>query len=57
MISDSIINGCIDEERSSQKKVYDTYFPLMLAIVRRYIKDEEEAMDVMNQGFIKIFKK
>ncbi len=57
MISDSIINGCIDEERSSQKKVYDTYFPLMLAIIRRYIKDEEEAMDVMNQGFIKIFKK
>jgi len=29
----------------------------MLAIIRRYIKDEEEAMDVMNQGFIKIFKK
>jgi RNA polymerase sigma-70 factor, ECF subfamily len=57
MISDSIINGCIAEERSSQKKVYDTYFPLMLAIVRRYIKDEEEAMDVLNQGYIKIFKK
>jgi RNA polymerase sigma-70 factor (ECF subfamily) len=29
----------------------------MLAIVRRYIKDEEEALDVLNQGFIKIFKK
>ena len=57
MISDSIINGCIAEERSSQKKVYATCFPLMLAIVRRYIKDEEEAMDVLNQGYIKIFKK
>lgn len=29
----------------------------MLAIVRRYIKDEEEVLDVLNQGFIKIFKK
>lgn len=29
----------------------------MLAIVRRYIKDEEEALDVVNQGFVKVFQK
>jgi RNA polymerase sigma factor (sigma-70 family) len=57
MISESTIEGCLKEDRKAQKRVYETYFPLMLAIVRRYIKDEEEALDVLNQGFIKIFKK
>lgn len=57
MISEATIHGCLEEDRKAQKKVYETYFPLMLSIVRRYIKDEEEALDVLNQGFIKIFRK
>ena len=57
MISEATIQGCLDEDRKAQKKVYETYFPLMLSIVRRYIKDEEESLDVLNQGFIKIFRK
>ena len=57
MISDSTIDGCLKEDRKAQKRLYETYLPLMLAIVRRYVKDEEEALDVLNQGFIKIFKK
>ncbi len=57
MISESTIEGCLEEDSKAQKRVYETYFPLMLAIVRRYIKDEEEVLDVLNQGFIKIFKK
>lgn len=57
VISDDIINGCLAQDRNSQKRVYETFFPLMLAIVRRYIKDEEEALDVLNQGFVKVFHK
>lgn len=57
VISDDIINGCLAQNRKSQKRVYETFYPLMLAIVRRYIKDEEEALDVVNQGFVKVFQK
>lgn len=57
MITDNDIRACLNNSRVGQKKVYETYFSLMLAIVRRYIRDEEEAMDVLNQGFIKIFNK
>jgi RNA polymerase sigma factor (sigma-70 family) len=57
VISDEIINGCLTQSRKSQKRVYETFYPLMLAIVRRYIKDEEEALDVVNQGFVKVFQK
>lgn len=57
MITEEDINGCLGNDRKSQKKVYETYFPTMLAIVRRYVRDEEERLDVVNQGFIKIFGK
>lgn len=57
MIDQKDIEGCLAKDRKSQKKVYEFFFPLMLAIVRRYIKEDEETLDVVNQGFIKIFKK
>lgn len=57
MVTESVIRGCVAEDRRSQQTVYETYYPLMLAIVRRYIRDEEEVLDVLNQGFIKVFKK
>ncbi|MEZ4721419.1 MAG: sigma-70 family RNA polymerase sigma factor [Flavobacteriales bacterium] len=57
MITENVIKGCLKDDRKSQRIVYETYYPLMLAIVRRYIRDDEEVLDVLNQGFIKVFKK
>lgn len=57
VISNYIIQGCVNRDQKSQKAVFETFYPVMLAIVRRYIKDEEEALDVLNQGFVKIFQK
>lgn len=57
MVTESVIRGCVAEDQKAQRSVYETYYPLMLAIVRRYVRDEEEVLDVLNQGFIKIFKK
>lgn len=56
-VTEEIIKACRANDSKSQKLVYENYFPLMLAIVRRYLKDEEDALDVVNQGFIKIFRK
>jgi RNA polymerase sigma factor (sigma-70 family) len=57
MISEQTINSCKAQDAKAQKRVYEFYFPLMLAIVRRYVKDNEDALDVLNQGFVKVFKK
>ncbi len=57
MVSEETIEGCRRGERKAHKTVYETYYPVMLAITRRYIRDDEEVMDVLNQSFIKIFKK
>jgi RNA polymerase sigma factor (sigma-70 family) len=57
MITEDIIRSCARDDRSAQKRVFEAYYPVMLAIVRRYIRDQEEALDVVNQGFVKIFQK
>lgn len=57
MITQEVIEACVKQDKKAQRGIYETYFPLMLAILRRYIKDEEEVLDVLNQGYMKIFKK
>lgn len=57
MITEAIIKGCLQQDRLCQRKVYEYYVGLMASIVRRYVKDDEEVMDIVNQGFIKIFGK
>ncbi len=57
MINQDVIRACVKQDKIAQRTVYETYYPLMLAILRRYIRDEEEALDVLNQGYMKVFKK
>lgn len=57
VVSESVINLCKENNRNAQKTVYETFHAVMLGIVRRYIRDDEEALDVLNQGFVKIFSK
>ena len=44
-------------DRPIQKKVYEAYSPIMFGICRRYVKNEQDAEDVMVTGFFKIFTK
>jgi len=44
-------------DRQSQKAIYDLYVPIMFGICRRYVKNEQDAEDVMLGGFLKIFTK
>lgn len=57
MITQEVIKACAKQDKNAQRSVYETYYPLMLAILRRYIRDEEEVLDVLNQGYMKIFNK
>jgi RNA polymerase sigma factor (sigma-70 family) len=51
-----VIKGCVDKDHTYQKMVYENYRGFALKIVFRYIYRYEKAMDVMNDGFVKIFK-
>lgn len=53
----NIINGCIKNDRESQKRLFEMYGSKMLGVCSRYCKNREDAKDAMQDGFVKIFTK
>ncbi len=51
-----LIEGCRQNNRKSQERLYKKYAGLMLGICLRYVKHRAEAEDVMMEGFMKIYK-
>jgi RNA polymerase sigma factor (sigma-70 family) len=52
-----LIQGCINGERRMQEELYSRFAPKMYAVCLRYAGKAEEAEDILQEGFIKIFKK
>lgn len=52
-----IFEGCIKGKRHAQNMLYREYAPSMLGICLRYAKSKDEAEDMVQEGFIKIFTK
>lgn len=50
------IQACVRRERWAQKVLYEEYYSKMMGVCLRYANDEEEALDIMHEGFIKVFK-
>lgn len=50
-----IIKGCIKKEHKYQKIVYEQYRGYALKIAFRYIYRYEKAVNVVNDGFVKLF--
>ena len=53
---EEIVNGCLNNNRLSQRKLYDRYAPSMFAVCRRYANTDSEAEDMLMEGFMKVFK-
>ena len=47
---------CGKFNRYAQKELYRLYSPKMRSICIRYAKDADEAKDIMQEGFIKVYK-
>lgn len=52
----NLIEGCRKRDRKSQKELYRHYFGFALKICLRYAKSKEEAVEIVNDGFMKVFK-
>jgi len=50
-----LIQGCVNSERKSQELLYQKYATQMYAICISYSKDRDDAKDILQEGFIKIF--
>jgi RNA polymerase sigma factor (sigma-70 family) len=51
-----LINGCLTGERSCQKELYNVYSPKMLPICLRYAENREEAEEILQDGFLQMFR-
>jgi RNA polymerase sigma factor (sigma-70 family) len=47
--------GCLQNDRKQQEALYRALAPKMLAVCMRYTNDRDEAQDVLQEGFIKMF--
>ncbi len=54
-IHKEILEGCIKGESSAQRKLFDSYSRLLLGVCKRYTINIEEAEDILQDGFVKIF--
>ena len=52
-----IIEGCTGGEPGSQRELYETFYNYALKICLRYTRDKENAMEIINDAFIKVFRK
>lgn len=44
-------------ERWAQQALYETYYSPLMAVCLRYASNEDEAMDLLHESFLKIFAK
>ena len=56
MTDEEIVQGCIKNNALAQKHLYDKFSRKMMGVCMRYSKNVEEAEDVLQNGFISIFK-
>jgi len=58
IISESdLLEGCRRGERKMQQELYNRFAPRMYGVCLRYASNAEEAEDILQEGFIKIFNK
>lgn len=51
-----IIEGCIKEKRQFQKMLYERYYSKMMGVCMRYANGKEQATEILNIGFMKVFQ-
>jgi len=50
-----LISGCLKQDRKSQKLLYKAFYGFSMGICLRYTGNRDQAAEVMNQGFFKVF--
>lgn len=52
-----LIAGCLLQNRKDQKMLYKAFYGFAMKICIRYASNRYEAVEIMNQGFLKVFAK
>lgn len=52
-----LVQGCAANDRRAQEALYRYFFPEMLRMCRKYTRDEDTAIEIVNNGFLRVYKK
>ena len=52
----NLIRACIRNEKWAQKLIYEEYYSSMMGVCLRYANNDEDALDILHEGFIQVFK-
>jgi len=52
-----LIQGCLEGDRRMQEELYRRFSPRMYGVCLRYAGNTAEAEDILQEGFIKVYKK
>ncbi|KAF0243273.1 MAG: RNA polymerase sigma-70 factor ECF subfamily [Chitinophagaceae bacterium] len=55
MTEQAILVGCLKNDPTAQRELYNRYSPKMLSVCYRFSQSREDAEDMLQEGFIKIF--
>ena len=52
---DALILGCMQNDPAAQRELYNRFSPKMLPVCYRFAQSREDAEDMLQEGFIKVF--
>jgi len=55
MTEELLLAGCLKNNASAQEALYNRFSPRMLGVCYRFGKNREDAEDMLQEGFIKVF--
>ena len=55
MTEEALLKGCLNSDAAAQRELYNKYSSKMLSVCYRYAHNREDAEDMLQEGFIKVF--
>ena len=55
MTEEALLKGCLNNDAAAQRELYNKYSSKMLSVCYRYAHNREDAEDMLQEGFIKVF--
>lgn len=53
---EKLIQGCLENDRKAQELLYQHFYHPMLALCFRYTRNQEDAIEVLHEGYLKMFQ-
>jgi RNA polymerase sigma-70 factor (ECF subfamily) len=54
---EDLLKACLKKDALAQREFYERYARKMFGVCLRYVKDNDEAQDILQDGFVKVFQK